>query len=115
MRKLTKLALGLALAGAMAVPAFAEDGVTATEIVLGTHTDLSGPAAIWGVGAVEGARMRYDEINEKGGINGRKIKYIVEDTQYQVPRAVQLCLAGADGDAEHPRVAGDAGVPQDAG
>jgi branched-chain amino acid transport system substrate-binding protein len=89
MRKLTKLALGVALASAMAVPAFAEDGVTATEIVLGTHTDLSGPAAIWGVGAVEGARMRYDEINEKGGINGRKIKLIVEDHQYTVPRAIQ--------------------------
>jgi branched-chain amino acid transport system substrate-binding protein len=28
-------------------------------------------------------------VNEKGGINGRKIRYIVEDSQYQVPRAVQ--------------------------
>ena len=33
--------------------------------------------------------MRIDEVNEAGGINGRKIKLIVEDTQYQVPRAVQ--------------------------
>jgi branched-chain amino acid transport system substrate-binding protein len=33
--------------------------------------------------------MRYDEVNEKGGIHGRKIKFIVEDHQYQVPRAVQ--------------------------
>jgi branched-chain amino acid transport system substrate-binding protein len=33
--------------------------------------------------------MRFDEVNEKGGIHGRKIKLIVEDTQYQVPRAVQ--------------------------
>ena len=32
--------------------------------------------------------MRFDEANEKG-INGRKIKFIVEDHQYQVPRAVQ--------------------------
>ena len=28
-------------------------------------------------------------LNEAGGVNGRKIKLIVEDTQYQVPRAVQ--------------------------
>jgi branched-chain amino acid transport system substrate-binding protein len=34
--------------------------------------------------------MRFDEANEKGGIHGRKIKLIVEDTQYQVPRAVQV-------------------------
>jgi branched-chain amino acid transport system substrate-binding protein len=33
--------------------------------------------------------MRFDEVNEKGGIAGRKIRLIVEDTQYQVPRAVQ--------------------------
>jgi branched-chain amino acid transport system substrate-binding protein len=31
----------------------------------------------------------FDEANSKGGINGRKIRYIVEDAQYQVPRAVQ--------------------------
>ena len=33
--------------------------------------------------------MRFDEANEKGGIHGRKIKLIVEDHGYQVPRAVQ--------------------------
>jgi len=88
MRKLSRLALATLFAGALAVPALAEDGVTNTEIVLGTHTDLSGVAAIWGVGASEGARMRFDEANEKG-IHGRKIKFIVEDNQYQVPRAVQ--------------------------
>jgi branched-chain amino acid transport system substrate-binding protein len=89
MRKLPKLALGALLAGALAAPALAEDGVTDTEIVIGTHTALSGPVAAWGVGSTEGMRMRYDEINEKGGIHGRKIKLIVEDTGYVVPRAVQ--------------------------
>ena len=33
--------------------------------------------------------MAFDEANANGGINGRRIKYIVEDMQYQVPRAVQ--------------------------
>ena len=64
-------------------------GVTPTEIVLGTHTDLSGPAATYGVSSSNAVKMRFDEVNEKGGIAGRKIKLIVEDTQYQVPRAVQ--------------------------
>jgi branched-chain amino acid transport system substrate-binding protein len=64
-------------------------GVTATEIVLGMHTDLSGPAATYGVSSSNAVKMRFDEVNDKGGIHGRKIKLIVEDTQYQVPRAVQ--------------------------
>jgi branched-chain amino acid transport system substrate-binding protein len=64
-------------------------GVTATEIVLGMHTDLSGPAATYGVSSSNAVKMRFDEANDKGGIHGRKIRLVVEDTQYQVPRAVQ--------------------------
>ncbi len=64
-------------------------GVTDTEIVLGTHTALSGSIAILGVDGANGARMRFEEANEAGGIHGRKIRFIVEDTQYQVPKAIQ--------------------------
>jgi len=64
-------------------------GVTPTEIVLGMHTDLSGPAATYGVSSSNAVKMRFEEANERGGVHGRKIKLIVEDTQYQVPRAVQ--------------------------
>ena len=88
MRKLSRLALGALFAGTLALPASAEDGVTDTEILLGSHTALSGPVSAWGIGSTEGMRMRFEEANEKG-INGRKIKFIVEDHQYQVPRAVQ--------------------------
>ena len=71
--------------------AVAEDirGVTQTEIVLGMHTDLSGPAATYGVSSSNAVKMRFDEANASGGVHGRKIKLIVEDSQYQVPRAVQ--------------------------
>ena len=89
MRKLSKLTVGVLLAGALAAPALAEDGVTDTEIILGSHTALSGPVSGWGIGATEGARMRFDEVNEKGGVHGRKIKLIVEDHGYQTSRAVQ--------------------------
>ena len=43
--------------------------------------------------------MVFDEANAAGGINGRKIKYIVEDNQYQVPRSVQAAnkLINRDG------------------
>src|SRR5881397_154363 len=64
-------------------------GVSKTEIVLGMHTDLSGPAATYGVSSSNAVKMRFDELNDKGGVHGRKIKLVIEDTQYQVPRAVQ--------------------------
>jgi branched-chain amino acid transport system substrate-binding protein len=88
MRKLSKLVASTLVAGALSIPALAEDGVSATEILIGTHTALSGPVSAWGVGSTEGTRMRFDEASEKG-IHGRKIKMIVEDSGYQVPRAVQ--------------------------
>jgi branched-chain amino acid transport system substrate-binding protein len=75
----------------LAAAAFAETqrGVTDTEILVGTITDLSGVTAVQGVNNANAVRLAFDEVNEKGGINGRKIRYIVEDSQYQVPRAVQ--------------------------
>ena len=75
----------------LASGAFAETqrGVTDTEILVGTITDLSGVTAVQGVNNANAVRLAFDEVNEKGGINGRKIHYIVEDSQYQVPRAVQ--------------------------
>lgn len=64
-------------------------GVTDDTIVIGSHTDLSGGLAIWGVPLTNGQRMRYDEVNAAGGVHGRQIKLIVEDTQYQLPVAVK--------------------------
>jgi len=78
----------VALAGVAAAQK-EQRGVTKTEIVLGMHTDLSGPAATYGVSSSNAVKMRFDDVNDKGGIQGRKIRLIVEDTQYQVPRAVQ--------------------------
>ena len=64
-------------------------GVTDAEIVIGSHNDLSGPAAVLGIDGVNGARLRFDEANAAGGVHGRQIRFIVEDAQYQVPRAIQ--------------------------
>jgi len=63
-------------------------GVTDTEVILGVGTDLSGATAVWGVGATNGARMRFEEVNANGGVHGRTIRYVVEDTSYQVPKAI---------------------------
>ena len=91
--RLPSAALALAFAmGAAFAPAQAADpvrGVTDTEIIIGQITDLSGVTAVQGVNNSDAVRLAFDEINAKGGIHGRKIKHIVEDNQYTVPRAVQ--------------------------
>ena len=92
----------LALAGSLMLAASlaqAQQGVTATEIMLGSHQDLSGPAVTLGVAARNGMQMRVDEINAAGGIHGRMLKLIVEDTGFEPRRAVQAAqkLVGQDG------------------
>lgn len=92
MRRLILAAAGaLALSAGLPLSAQAQAvrGVTDTEITIGTYTDLSGVAVAWGVNNSNAIRMAFDEVNAKGGIHGRKIKYIVEDNQYQVPRSIQ--------------------------
>jgi len=64
-------------------------GITSDAIIIGTHTDLSGLLAIWGVPMVNGMRQRFDEVDAAGGIHGRTIEFVVEDSQYQVPMAVK--------------------------
>jgi branched-chain amino acid transport system substrate-binding protein len=86
------MTLGAAMVLAQSAAAQEVRGVSKKEIVIGMHTDLSGPAATYGVSSSNAVKMRFDEVNEAGGIHGRKIKLIVEDTQYQVPRAVQAGL-----------------------
>ena len=80
------------VAASLATAASAQTrGVTASEVTFGMHTDLSGVAATYGVSSSNAVKMRFDEINDGGGINGRKLKVIIEDTAYQVPKAVQAC------------------------
>ena len=86
---LSAVVSGFLLTASIAYAADPVRGVTDTEIVIGTITDLSGVTAVQGVNNSDAVRMAFDEANEKGGVNGRKIKYIVEDNQYTVPRAVQ--------------------------
>jgi branched-chain amino acid transport system substrate-binding protein len=83
----TKLGFLTALAVSSTIT-FAQQGVSKTEITLGSIQDLSGPIAGFGKQARLGMLLRVDEINEQGGINGRKLKIIVEDSAYDPKKAV---------------------------
>lgn len=80
------LLMGLILSG----PAVAETGVTDKEIVIGSHQDLSGPIAGWGTQVKMGLEMKAREINEAGGIHGRKIRLVIEDNGYDPKKAIMV-------------------------
>ncbi len=84
--RLTLVAALLALGSGAALAQ--SQGVSKDEIVLGSIQDLSGPIAGFGKQVRLGMMLRVDEVNEQGGINGRKIKLLVEDSAYDPRRAV---------------------------
>ena len=81
-------ALVFAAPMALAQTKTTNQGISDTEIVVGTHQDLSGPIKGWGVSVANGMKMATEEINAAGGIQGRKIRLIVEDSGYDPKRAV---------------------------
>ena len=78
-----------ALAALALPPALADQGVSDDEIVVGSVSDLSGIFAAFGAPAMSAAQMHFDEVNAAGGIHGRKIRFVVEDSGYQMPKAMQ--------------------------
>jgi ABC-type branched-subunit amino acid transport system substrate-binding protein len=67
--------------------AFAEDGVTASTITLGQSAAATGPAAQLGIQMNRGMKLFFDQINDKGGVNGRKIELVFLDDGYEPKRA----------------------------
>jgi len=65
-----------------------QQGVSKTEITVGTIQDLSGPLAGYGKAVRNGMLLRIDELNEQGSVHGRKLKLITEDSGYDPKRAV---------------------------
>lgn len=81
---MTLIALALAAATAQAQT----QGVSKGEIVLGSIQDLSGPIAGFGKQVRLGMLLRVAEVNEQGGVNGRKLKLLIEDDAYDPKKSV---------------------------
>ncbi len=79
--------VGVILASALPVQA-QQQGVSKNEILIGSIQDLSGPIAAFGKQARAGMQLRVDEVNEQGGVHGRKLRLVVEDSAYDPKRAV---------------------------
>ena len=73
-------ALGAALAFCLAGSAQAADpGLTQDSIKIGMFGPMTGPASVFGKNEL-GIQAVYKDLNEHGGINGRKIETVLEDT-----------------------------------
>ena len=90
-----RLATGFAALGGIALLALANGanaaemrGVTATEIRIGQTMPYSGPVSAFGA-LGKGEVGYFKMLNERGGINGRKINLISLDDGYAPPKAVE--------------------------
>jgi branched-chain amino acid transport system substrate-binding protein len=59
-------------------------------IRIGYPVILSGPGALIGEPSLKGAQMFVDEINQKGGVLGRRIELVVRDTKGNADEAVRV-------------------------
>ena len=65
-------------------------GVTATEILVGTHMPLTGPAAAGYSKIAPATKAYFDYVNASGGVHGRKITYKIMDDTYNPATTQQV-------------------------
>ena len=88
MKPFTRIIATLIAGIASGALAQAPQGITANEVRIGTHVDLSGPITFWGVPQRNGHLMAVEEINADGGVHGRKFKLLIEDNGYDPKKGV---------------------------
>ena len=67
----------------------AEPGVTDTKVVLGSVTPVSGPPSLLGKAHMLALKVWEQDVNARGGINGRKVEIRQDDDGYVPERALQ--------------------------
>ena len=85
---LTAAASSFAIAASLSGAQAQMQGVTDTEVLIGSNNDLSGIFAAFGGPATKAAQMVFDKVNAAGGVHGRQIRFVVEDHAYQMPKAI---------------------------
>jgi len=88
---LTRTLIRLAIVcGAAALVATSSVRAAATgELVIGQVAPLTGSNASNGKPVSDGIKLYFDYVNSNGGVNGRRIKFIVRDDGYKVPETVR--------------------------
>jgi len=90
-------------------------GVTDTEILLGTHMPISQTVAAAYAPVADGIRAYFEYVNSRGGVHGRKIRFLVGDDHFNPPDSVEVvrklveqngvfAIMSGLGDAQHAAV-----------
>ncbi len=88
-RKCLTTAAAAAAASALPVAVRAQARAAAQEdIVLGASVPMTGVFAFAGIGIDAGIKDYLQILNEGGGIKGRKVRYVPEDTAYKVDQSM---------------------------
>jgi branched-chain amino acid transport system substrate-binding protein len=97
-RVIAILSVGLLLAaGAVHAQKRYGPGVSDTEIKIGQTMPYSGPASAYGtLGKTQAAY--FAKVNEEGGVNGRKIRFLSLDDAYSPPKTVEQTRKLVEGD-----------------
>ena len=82
------LALGLLAVLATMAAACSEDEGEQSPYRIGVMESLTGPGETYGTVAVQSKTMALDEINAAGGINGRMLEFVVEDSKCSAQDAI---------------------------
>ena len=69
-------------------PASLTYGITDTEVLIGTSLALGGHASYLGTQMLHGAMAYLNHVNDLGGVEGRRIRLVAYDDQYDPPRCV---------------------------
>ena len=88
MNKIIGVLIVIGLFGSGCVKRAPSPGITDSEILIGNVQDLSGPMKELGAIIPNGSNMYFKYINDQGGVNGRNIKMLIEDHQYNPQKAV---------------------------
>jgi branched-chain amino acid transport system substrate-binding protein len=62
----------------------------AAELVVAQVGPLTGPLGANGTANFVGAKAHFDQVNALGGLNGQKIRFVVEDDHYKPDETVKL-------------------------
>ena len=87
------LGMALSACGEEASPGDEEEvpGVSADEVVFGTHMPMTGVAAVYGTSIGPAIQAYFDYVNEtQGGVHGRKIRLEIGDDAYDPAQAVDV-------------------------
>ena len=93
-----RFVLATALAVLFIATVFSNVALAEDTIKIGLMAPLTGPAAADGQSAKQSCEMLVEEVNAKGGINGKKVELIVYDDQFDAKQAITVAHKMIEGD-----------------